>query len=727
MKIFNFIKSRFEKEAENKTNPQDLITQLTTYRSPLYTQSYIEPYNPDDLIRRKGISIYEKMMNDEQIKATLEMKKSAVLASGWNILSDGQSDDDKSVLEFTKTVFNKINVQQLILDLLTALEYGYSVIEKIVEYDKKTGKWIYKKLCSKPPHGFYFNLNEFGELVKIEQEQTKGLIPIPREKLIIFSYNSEFGNIYGNSDLRAAYRAWWSKDCVIKFWNIFNERFGVPTVIGRHPRGATKDEKSTLFNIIKHLQAKTTILAPENFNFEFKEVSKTGSETFESAVKQYNAMITRALLMPEQLGFGDTAQGSYAKAGVHLDLYSIILGRLRADIEEVIFNEVIKSLIDWNFSNIEFYPYFKFKPILQEDKKAINDQFILAVKEGIIKSTENDESHLRDSLNFPERKYTADVPSVEPIERKVEAQPSGIFPFTKSSFAVSKLRRGLTEYEKGKMNFEKINKELSNTEINLSVELSKLFFKIREDVLYFVKKKKIIDDKNIKEIDNISLKYLVDIKQTFKQFLMIGYNDGRKTANDEIKIKRSNYVKPSAVLVPKAAIEFFNQYSFFLTGTERDYILKNVKAILMNGIQYGETSAEVNYKLEQFFDKYEVLQKMPNGELERIEDIPGRIETISRTNISTAFNEGRYATFQDDDVKEIIPAYQYSAILDTRVTDFCEKQDGRIYAAADPIWTTIKPPNHFNCRSTIVPVFSDEKYEVSKHLAIHPAEGFGVV
>jgi SPP1 gp7 family putative phage head morphogenesis protein len=79
--------------------------------------------------------------------------------------------------------------------------------------------------------------------------------------------------------------------------------------------------------------------------------------------------------------------------------------------------------------------------------------------------------------------------------------------------------------------------------------------------------------------------------------------------------------------------------------------------------------------------------------------------TIARTNQSTAYNDGRMDTFRSDTIRPYIEAYQYQAIMDDVTTDFCAEHDGQIIQADDPDLQKISPPNHFNCRSVLVPIF----------------------
>ena len=45
----------------------------------------ITAYNPDELVTKKGLTIYRKMSFDEQVKASLAAKVHAVLSSGYEI------------------------------------------------------------------------------------------------------------------------------------------------------------------------------------------------------------------------------------------------------------------------------------------------------------------------------------------------------------------------------------------------------------------------------------------------------------------------------------------------------------------------------------------------------------------------------------------------------------------------------------------------------------------
>jgi uncharacterized protein with gpF-like domain len=97
--------------------------------------------------------------------------------------------------------------------------------------------------------------------------------------------------------------------------------------------------------------------------------------------------------------------------------------------------------------------------------------------------------------------------------------------------------------------------------------------------------------------------------------------------------------------------------------------------------------------------------------------------------------KARYSHFTDPALDGFVEAIEYSAILDDRTTDLCKHLDMRIYESDDPIWDEYRPPNHFNCRSLLIPVTiidtevvgkdNLEGTRYSKQPILEPQEGFG--
>ena len=96
-----------------------------------------------------------------------------------------------------------------------------------------------------------------------------------------------------------------------------------------------------------------------------------------------------------------------------------------------------------------------------------------------------------------------------------------------------------------------------------------------------------------------------------------------------------------------------------------------------------------------------------------------RLETQVRVNFNKVFNEGRMQEFRQG--WDEIEAFQYSAIMDGRTTDLCASLDGKIFTKGDS--GKFNPPNHFNCRSLLVPILTGETFALSDMPAVERETG----
>lgn len=80
-----------------------------------------------------------------------------------------------------------------------------------------------------------------------------------------------------------------------------------------------------------------------------------------------------------------------------------------------------------------------------------------------------------------------------------------------------------------------------------------------------------------------------------------------------------------------------------------------------------------------------------------------RAEAVTRTAINHVSTTAREATYSDND--DIVKEVQFVATLDGRTTDICMGLDGKVF----PINEGPRPPMHYGCRSTTVPVLKSWK------------------
>lgn len=397
--------------------------EMSTDRGTLYGLYGIGNYNPDELVGKKGIQIYTKMRYDDQIKATLMMKKYARLATPWEIEPASRSERDVLIAKFIKDQLTGMSgtFEGSLYEIYSGLDYGYSLTE-IVYKPILMGKWVgkvgLKALKTRNPENYTFETDPQGNLLD-NGIVFQGSEKYPTDKFIIYSYNKEFGNWFGNADLRSCYRSWWSKDILIKFHNIYLERFGMPVAVGKYKRGTQEPQVTNLRAILDNIQAKYSITIPDDIIIEFLQVAGGGDIGFRHAIEMHNKFISRAILVPSLMGFTESGGGSYTLGKKQFDVFLWVLKKLGRDTEEAIVNEqLIRKLVDINFDVVDEYPKFRFESLTEEDTEAKARIVRLGVDGGLINPAE---AWVRPYLNIPRR--DENVPLPQP--KTAQGQPIG--------------------------------------------------------------------------------------------------------------------------------------------------------------------------------------------------------------------------------------------------------------------------------------------------------------
>jgi len=678
---------------------KELSTGISFASSTYYPKSRWRPYNPDDLVRKFGgnsaLTVYEGMKTDDIVKAALYVKKAAVLSSGWRIEPASEDDSDKEIADFIDDNFRQWfvgNFDSALKNILSAIEYGFSVTEKIFEYD---GSIYLKELKTQPPHSFEFDTDVYGNLTELKQWTNDGRqISLPIDKFIIYTHEKESGNYYGNSDLRAAYRSWFSKDIIIKFWNMYLERFGMPIIIAKTGATTNTPDREKLQEMLDNLQAKSSYIIPEDVEIEIKEAIKSSGGDYDKAIEKHNNAIRNSILMPKGIGFSDTEGGSRAKADVEKDVLIWVADEIRHNLESIINSTLIRQLVDLNFPSIEKYPMFRFNPISEEDKDKKATTIIKGIADGAIIPDLEVQNKLRVLLDLPETEELPETPMFEEEE--------------KEEFVLS---RPLTKYEK-KMDFALAQKSLVKDVEVAILDIKEAIRKIRDDFTTQVMRKRIIEDQNIAGVNKIQFRYIRDLGLLVEGVLRNSYKDGVKFAKSGVKKKYAQ--NPTKIgLVESKSIMWIKEQSKLLTGGVSGALQDNAKVVLMDGIKRGASVAQVVTDLEEVFDKYVAVENVQGSTY-----TSGRLYTAVNTAYASAFTVGMEEFYKPLEIAGELEAYQWSSILDNSTTPGCQELNGKVYGASNGYWNEINPPRHYNCRSLKVPVLLGEGWTESAVLSV---------
>ena len=128
----------------------------------------------------------------------------------------------------------------------------------------------------------------------------------------------------------------------------------------------------------------------------------------------------------------------------------------------------------------------------------------------------------------------------------------------------------------------------------------------------------------------------------------------------------------------------------------QDLLARNIRA----GVFSGETTQQIARRLagKLDFDFEGTARQAAAAGGDAIKVASHQIQTIVRTSVNQVTNQASQSVYAAN--KKVTPKYQYVATLDSRTSAICQRLDGQKFEYNKGVL----PPQHFNCRSTTVPV-----------------------
>jgi SPP1 gp7 family putative phage head morphogenesis protein len=186
-------------------------------------------------------------------------------------------------------------------------------------------------------------------------------------------------------------------------------------------------------------------------------------------------------------------------------------------------------------------------------------------------------------------------------------------------------------------------------------------------------------------------------------------------------------------VAPKAAIDFFKNKKV-VDEDEWDRLEKHAarKAFKIAGVTQMQVVQQVHDAIDTALKDGTTIDEFKKSILGALVDSwggekPGRVETIFRTNMATAYSAGRQQLAAK--VKATHPYFLFDGVDDDRQTDECADLDGTILHQDDPFWEKHTPPMDYNCRSQLIVITGEDMEamggETDELPDADPGEGFG--
>ncbi|MEO8483340.1 MAG: DUF935 family protein [Acidobacteriota bacterium] len=389
------------------------------------------------LVPPEGLKVYDEMRNLAQVHASLYIVKAPILSSTPVVRPPKDGDaTDQAIADFCQASLFKprsmrISWRRVFEHLLTRLDYGVSVSEKVWQYDHETGTWRLRKIAPRlAPTLWGWEQDKDGELVHVIQQAFKPdlsytTMPMPAAKCLISSHQREGDNYWGRSILRSAYFHWWALTEMLRIGVVRADRWGVGIPKAKFTSVDAWANTKLVNQVKKALKAlrsheKAWVMEHPEVEFSMLQMNGTdGGVKLSDDIEFHAKMIIQNVLATFLSGQADGM--STNRTSKLADIFSSVLELVAGDIAEDLDEQVIAELCDLNFVMAgREYPHVEFTNIADTDLEALADQVGRLAAIGFITPSAEDEDFFREQYKLPPRAADAPTPPGPPEDPGVD-------------------------------------------------------------------------------------------------------------------------------------------------------------------------------------------------------------------------------------------------------------------------------------------------------------------
>lgn len=348
-----------------------------------------------DLRFPRSMQTYKVMSRDPSIAASVSLIETLIRKVDWHFTApkghEHDTDKFKERIDFFNSCMSDMedDFDDFINQVLTFLIYGFSVHEKVykvrngkrgkVPSKYKDGYIGWHKLASRSQDTldkWYFD-NMTRELLGVRQNMSlvekpagfpidKTEINLPRNKFMLFKYDSKRGNPEGRSPLLNAYVPWKYKTTIEEYeaMGVSRDMVGMPLIrlpVDYFSEDADQDKKDFMAyceRMINELSANSragvifpTLTDPETKKdiFDFQLAGVQGGKNYDTdkIIKRYEGQILTSFLA-DVLKLGQNGSGSFALADSKTNTLAMAVEGILKQIKSVINKDLVPQTYTLN-------------------------------------------------------------------------------------------------------------------------------------------------------------------------------------------------------------------------------------------------------------------------------------------------------------------------------------------------------------------------------------------
>lgn len=337
--------TEFVSFAEPQNRPSSSLSDhiATRDRSPDFRALGMLLPNPDPVLKKQGkdISVYAELRSDAAVGGAIRRRKSGVVMMEWRVERDKAT---TRMAKLVESVLGSLDMRRVLREMLDAPLFGWQTMEVIWTPPQTGGPVVPVDVLAKPLNWFHFDPDSQLRFKSKDQPMFGELVPA--RKFLVPAQDASYANPYGFADLSMVFWPTVFKRGGLKFWVTFTEKFGMPWLVGKTPRGTSAQEQNKLLDQLEAMVQDAVAVIPDDASIDtLKADGKTGSaELYERLLMFCRSEIAIALLGQNQTTEKDSTHASAtAGAGVSDDLRDA-----DARLCEAALNQLARWIVDLN-------------------------------------------------------------------------------------------------------------------------------------------------------------------------------------------------------------------------------------------------------------------------------------------------------------------------------------------------------------------------------------------
>ena len=626
----------------------------------------------------KDEEIIKRMLKDVDIASATQKLERAVASR--KLIPRARNQELSEVEKDIQQRFSGIKFNRIVNHIITGRYFGYSCFEIIYNED-----FTIETLIPIPFDLITYDFKENKWKLKIGSET----IELNKQKFLLAIHKWDPKNAKGKSIFDCCNKTFLNKELYQRQLTSISQKYGDIIVIYPYDVNMKEEEREELRKSVENIGTAKSIGAPVDFNEEFdlkKNIDFIKLSDLDPSIYTELEKIEKEKIVQNILGSTLTMDngggtGSYSLGEVHRQGFEEVVEEICRFVSDSLYQLIELDSSFFGYNPKDFYWELE-KVVTQEEQSEIEkkQQEFLGIKlDNINKLStagyEFDDKYLGEYLGV-DYKNILKKKTIAPVIEFSEDEDKKLFnTFESATLFNEYIIKRIDEFTKNIHNqiLEQISKIKEGTDFSLNLDLSML-----EDDLIISYLKGFTNNKSITygEVINEFNPFKMKFDEAIKSFL-----DKTPILYDEIE-EITQQVRSNFVWLKK---------STDLEATTR--LFDNMKKSLEEGTTFKQWLKDCE----------EIINKLGLGEQGYY------LENVYRTNMMTEYSIGNYK--QQMECIEDYPYWEYCAIEDNRTSTLCKNLDGVVKRFDDPFWSAYYPPNHYQCRSSVI---SRSKEEIKK-------------